>query len=213
MDTLIDHIGAVVERAQLPVGYAFVLDPDLRETRRQFKFVWLLFFVAIFLVYVVIAVQTESFKAPVLVLSVVPFSVGVPVLLLAVVGAPIELSVVVGCIILAGMAVNNSILIYDGWASLAAGGGDASRRIVLAMFGRLKPLVLTSGTTIIGSIPLLIAARGVSGFSGTLAFVIISGVTASILAALLFVPALLSVVFGRTSCFRDCTSDPAAKLR
>jgi multidrug efflux pump subunit AcrB len=191
LELLTQRIRAVVERAQLPVGYGFVLDQDLRETQKRFQYVWLLFLVAIFLVYVVIAVQTESFQAPLLILSIVPLSVGVPAALLAVFGTALELSVIIGCIILSGMAVNNSILIYDGYQAARAGEKETDQGILKAMFGRLKPLVLTSGTTVIGSVPLLIAARGVTGFSGTLAFVIIFGVTAAVLASLLFLPVLL----------------------
>ena len=193
LELLTQRIRAVVERAHLPIGYGFVLDQDLRETQKRFRFVWLLFLVAIFLVYVVIAVQTESFQAPLLILSIVPLSVGVPAVLLAVFGTALELSVIIGCIILSGMAVNNSILIYDGYQAARAGEKEANQGILKAMFGRLKPLVLTSGTTVIGSVPLLIAAGGVTGFSGTLAFVIIFGVTAAVLASLLFLPVLLQL--------------------
>ena len=165
LELLTQRIRAVVERAHLPIGYGFVLDQDLRETQKRFRFVWLLFLVAIFLVYVVIAVQTESFQAPLLILSIVPLSVGVPAVLLAVFGTALELSVIIGCIILSGMAVNNSILIYDGYQR-----PEPARRsgpgILKAMFGRLKPLVLTSGTTVFGSVPLFIAAGGVTGFRG-----------------------------------------------
>ena len=114
-------------------------------------------------------------------------------MLLAVFGTALELSVIIGCIILSGMAVNNSILIYDGYQAARAGEKEANQGILKAMFGRLKPLVLTSGTTVIGSVPLLIAAGGVTGFSGTLAFVIIFGVSAAVLASLLFLPVLLQL--------------------
>jgi HAE1 family hydrophobic/amphiphilic exporter-1 len=197
VDTLVEDIGAVVAGARLPSGYGFVLDPELKESQRRFKAVWLLFVIAMFLVYVVIAVQTESFKAPLLVLSIVPISAGVPILLLAAFGTPLELSVIIGCIILSGMSVNNSILVYDSWASGGPSAARGERRIAGAMLRRTRPLLLTSGTTVIGSIPLLIAARGVAGFTGSLAFVVVVGVAVSVLAALLFLPALLALFQGR----------------
>jgi multidrug efflux pump len=98
--------------------------------------------------------------------------------------------VLIGLIVLSGMAVNNSILIVDAYRSRRTRGPCA---VADAVLSRLSALTATSGATVLGHLPLLFAAGAGAAFMRSLAFVIIWGIVGSYAATVLLVPALIGM--------------------
>ena len=105
-------------------------------------------------------------------------------------GQRLVVPVLIGLIVLSGMAVNNSILIVDAYRSRRARG---PRAVADAVLSRLSALTATSGATVLGHLPLLFAAGAGAAFMRSLAFVIIWGIVGSYAATVLLIPALIGL--------------------
>ncbi|OQX29753.1 MAG: hypothetical protein B0D92_02030 [Spirochaeta sp. LUC14_002_19_P3] len=190
LNKLLTYSADFVRATSLPPGYSLLSDEALEEKRTEYRGLWLSLAAAFLLIYAVLAVQSESLKAPLLELSIVPVSLAIPILCYAILGRPLKTSTLFGLILLAGMAVNNAILIHSRLAG-AGTGIPLPERILSAVRARYRGLILTTGTTLLGALPLLL--RTGSPFTEDMAFVITLGLSSSFLAALTFFPALLAL--------------------
>jgi len=145
------------------------------------------------------AAQSESFSAPVATLLTAPLSLSFPLLALWFLGFSITFPVLIGMIILTGIVVNNVILIVDkARRRLAENPTDQSARavrsaVLRSLRNRLRPLLLTSGTTLLGVLPLLIMGESGTSLLTALAFVVFWGIIGSLFTAMVLLPALTAV--------------------
>jgi len=109
-------------------------------------------------------------------------------------GQRLVVPVLIGLIVLSGMAVNNSILIVD---AFKARGNRGAGGVTRAVMSRLSALTATSGATVLGHLPLLFASGEGAAFMRSLAFVIIWGIVGSYAATVFLIPALVSLVAER----------------
>jgi HAE1 family hydrophobic/amphiphilic exporter-1 len=181
----------------LPRGYAFEIDRQVIKLDKQFRFIWFTFALAVLLIYMILASQTESLTCPVVILSIVPTSLAFPITALWASGYSLTLPILVGMIVLSGLIVNNSILVIDAtrrrMALTGSAGFNADLRmsIVFAIRKRLKPLLLTSGTTVLGTLPLLLIKSSGSQLLTPIAFVVFWGITGSLLSTIFLLPAVV----------------------
>jgi multidrug efflux pump subunit AcrB len=178
----------------LAPGYTFDVGRDLVEQAQRFRTLWMTFLLCVMLVFVVLGVLTESFRWPLVILAVLPPSLTFPLVIMRLSGQRLVVPVLIGLIVLSGMAVNNSILIVDACRSR---GPRRPRSVTDAVLSRLSALTATSAVTILGHVPLLFAAGEGAGFMRSLAFVIIWGIAGSYAATILLVPALMRVALMR----------------
>jgi HAE1 family hydrophobic/amphiphilic exporter-1 len=186
----VDRIWGVLHGLSLPGGYAFAIDPRAQELETAFLRLGTALAVGLVLIYLILAACAQSCRIPWFVLAIVPPSLALPVLVNALAGGPIRLPVAFGLVILAGMAVNASILVMEE----VKPGADRRWMAWRALRGRLRPLAVTVGAAELGCLPLLFAPRQASGFMGSLSHVIIAGILASLVATLTIIPALLRLV-------------------
>jgi HAE1 family hydrophobic/amphiphilic exporter-1 len=192
-----DTLWEVLRTVSLPEGYGFQIDRrifELAEGIRRLTGVALLVTV---LVYMILAVQFESFRLPFVVLSIVPLSAAFPLTALWIGGKCITLPVLIGCIVLVGSSVNNAILITDRFAAKRSEGdttpgGGPFFAAVSALRKRLRSLLLASCTTIVGTLPLFFLSRGTSRFLSEIAFVIFFGTVGSVVVSCTLFPLILS---------------------
>ncbi len=151
---------------------------------------------AIFLVYVVMAAMFESLLSPLLILLSIPFALIGTVLALELAGLPISVVVGIGAVVLAGIVVNNSIVLVDCAQRCSAEGLAAEDAIVEAGRRRLRPILMTTLTTLIGLLPMALASGEGAEIRVPLAVTVIGGLISSTLLTLFFLPALLAI-FGR----------------
>jgi HAE1 family hydrophobic/amphiphilic exporter-1 len=209
LQTTVDEIRSGLCEITLPEGYGFIIDRKLAELQDRFRTVTLLFLLSLLLIYMVLAAQFESLVLPLAVLSFLPLPLSLPFLALRVAGAPLTVNVLVGIIILSGIAVNNGILIVADMHNRAASFSAVCRHSVLsytpkachetsiirAVRRRLPPMLLTSGSTLLGSLPLLFLAGRTGSPCDSPAFILVWGMAGSLPATFFFYPALLSLFF------------------
>jgi CzcA family heavy metal efflux pump len=186
----LDAIDAALEGLQLPPGYT-LYDGGARKTLEEGRSMNLiLLLLALFLVFVVMAIQYESLRNPFIILLSVPFSVIGVALGIEVSGLPVSMPVWLGMIMLAGIVVNNAIVLVE-YIEIMRERGTAIREAILqAARLRLRPILMTTLTTVVGMLPLAIGLGEGSEMLQPLAVTIVAGLTFSMLVSLLLVPVL-----------------------
>lgn len=186
---------------------------ELDEGTASLKFALLL---AIFLVYVVMACQFESLLQPFVILFSVPLAGVGAILLLSALNVPLSVVVFIGLILLAGIVVNNAIVLVDRINQKRLEGFTVRESILEAGRARLRPILMTTATTVLGLVPLtgwLVGLPGAEHFVGTegaelrapMAIAVIGGLISSTLLTLVVIPALYSVLV------RDKAPAPSAQ--
>ena len=180
---------------------------EMDQAQSSMRFALIL---ALFLVYVVMASQFESLVQPLIILLTAPLAgVGV-VFTLDLLGTPLSVVVFIGLILLAGIVVNNAIVLVDRINQLRARGEDLRTSIVEAGRARLRPIYMTTATTVLGllpltgwlsSLPFLSALNTGEGaeIRAPMAVTVIAGLTFSTLLTLVVIPTVYYVVHWRPS--------------
>ena len=184
---------------QLPKGY-FMYFGGTDEALTQGRVLTsVLLGLALFLVYVVMAVQYESLRNPTVILICVPFAmIGVAIGLL-VTQIPLSVPVWLGVIMLVGIVVNNSIVLVEYIEISRRNGLSVMPAIIEAARLRLRPIMMTTLTTVFGMLPLAIGIGDGSEMLQPLAITIVSGLSFSMLVSLLLLPVIYSLVSRRFS--------------
>jgi multidrug efflux pump subunit AcrB len=180
-----------------PAAYSLEFDRGAIEAAEKLGGVGFSFLVAALLSYMASAMVTESFGAPLVVLSSLPPALAVPALLMAATGKPMNAAIACAFVAVSGIAVNASVLTVEERRSderrrssrsmsVPAGAMDLYR-ITRA---RLGSLAATSGTSIAGALPLLVLSGSGDAMARALAFVTATGTAASFFVALTVVPAM-----------------------
>lgn len=192
-----DSIRTRLAGFELPDGYGLVYGGEeeaIRESNRQLTIVVLL---AIFLVFVVLAVQYESVVNPFVILVAIPLSLTGVALALRVTGTPLSAPVLLGVILLAGIVVNNAILLVEYTEQIRhARGIDRLQAVVEAGAVRLRPILMTTLTTVCGMAPLALGIGEGSELMQPLAIAIVGGLTVAMLLTLFVVPSAYLVFNG-----------------
>ena len=195
--TVLRNLESFLASVPLPSGYAFRVDKLIYDRLQQFQTLAILLIGALILVFITLATQMESLSSPLMVMSIVPVSLSVPLTFLWLNHVGISVSVIVALIIISGIIVNNAILVMD--RTLARCGaldcytaGEVRRSLRFAVRRRTRALLLTSATTILGVTPFLFGAVGGSELFRPLATVVLWGTAASVCATFLVLPAVAS---------------------
>ena len=157
-----------------------------------------LFLVGIFLIYLILGTQFKSYLQPFLIMFSVPLAFAGVLLYLGISGTPFSTIVLLAGVALAGIAVNDSIVLISFINELRRNGQPVREAVVEAAGIRLRPIMLTSLTTIAGLMPTAIGLGGTSVVWGPMASTIIFGLIFSTLSTLVFTPALYGSLFDRS---------------
>ena len=155
--------------------------------------------VAIMLLYFILAAQFESLVQPVLILSEVVIDVVCVMLVLWVMGESVNLMSMIGIVVMSGIIVNDSILKIDTINKLRRSGMSLVHAILVAGHSRLKPIVMTSLTTILAIIPFLHKGDMGATLQFPLSLTIVVGMIIGTLVSLFFVPMLYYIIYKRTA--------------
>lgn len=197
-NALLGEVRQSVQKAladqQLPAGYKRY-DGGAFETLKEGKnTAAILLGLALFLVFVVMAVQYESLRNPLIILLSVPFaSIGV-VLGLQAWQLPLSMPVWLGMIMLAGIVVNNAIVLVETIEQHRQRGMDKTPAILQAARLRLRPILMTTLTTVVGMLPLALALGEGAEMLQPLAVTIVAGLGFSVLVSLVLVPCIYSLL-------------------
>ncbi len=175
---------------QFQVGFG----AEVEEQARAFRQLQLMLILAVVLVYAVMASQYESLRDPFIIMFSVPLAAIGVVLALVLTNTTFSLQAYIGVIMLAGIVVSNAILLVDYTNILRRRDGVPLREAVeQAGRTRLRPIIMTTLTTILGLVPMALAIGEGSELQAPLARVVIGGLTASTLITLVFVPTLYTI--------------------
>lgn len=187
---LVDEALATIER---PSGYSIEFDRDAVEKAERLAGTGLAFALAAALAYMATAAVSESFGAPLAVMSALPPSLAVPGVMLALSGSPLAASSACAFVAVSGMTVNASVLTVEerrSWGAAKGSGRAGASDLYRITRNRLGALAATSGTSVAGALPFLFLSESAVGRS--LAFVSTAGSAAAFFVALTVIPALAS---------------------
>jgi HAE1 family hydrophobic/amphiphilic exporter-1 len=187
----VDRIRQAFDGLRLPPGFSIVFGGAYREQQESQRDFTIAIVLALALVYMVMAAQFERFLDPLVVMFSVPAAlVGVvPMLLLT--GTTINVQSIMGMVMLVGIVVNNAIVLVD-YVNLKRRDDGMSPREAAMAAGRtrLRPILMTTSTTVLGLLPLAIGWGEGGGLQAALARVVVGGLLASTLVTLFLIPTL-----------------------
>jgi len=187
-------IEALLAGLELPLGFDWRLGGQRQEMQTSFDSMRLAALLAVFMVYLVMASQFESLLHPFVILFSVPFAaIGVLATLWAF-GVTISVVVMIGVILLAGIVVNNGILLIDYTNQLRRQGMTKIAALTEAGQVRLRPILMTSSTTVLGLLPMAFGLGEGSELRTPMALTVIGGLCASTMLTLLVIPAVYATL-------------------
>ncbi len=202
INTEVNDVGSVMTEVEqrlaevdVPEHYSLLIGGEwetIQETQREMATVVAL---AIFLVLVVLAVQYERLANPLVIVAAAPLSLTGVVAILWATGTPVSAPVMIGAILLIGVVVNNAILLVE---YIEQGrrlrGLSPARAVVEAGALRLRPILMTTLTTVLGMLPLAIGLGEGAEIMRPLALTVVGGLIAGMILTLLVMPCLYLVV-------------------
>jgi multidrug efflux pump subunit AcrB len=175
---------------ELPPGYALYDGGEAQTLQQGEQLARMLIGLALFLVLVVMAVQYESLRNPLIIMVSVPFAVTGVAIALWLFEMPLSMPIWLGMIMLAGIVVNNAIILVE-YIEIERGRGRSRREAILeASRTRLRPILMTTITTVVGMLPLAIGYGDGSELLQPLAITVASGLAFGTLVSLVLVPSV-----------------------
>jgi HAE1 family hydrophobic/amphiphilic exporter-1 len=178
----------------LPPGVSIEWGGEVEEQRKAFRDLTLLLILGIALVYMVMAGEFEDFVDPFIIMFSVPFAFVGVIWAFVVTATPLNLLSFIGVIMLMGIVVKNAIVLVDYTKQLRAGGMTLNEAVVTGGKTRLRPVLMTSLTTIFGMLPLALSRGEGSEIWNALGITVIGGLLVSGLVTLILVPLVYSLV-------------------
>jgi len=179
---------------KLPEGYFYRFGgnyPTMLRTNRQFRAViWLV----LALVFIVLASLFESYSQPFIIMMAVPFALIGAVFALRLTHNPISMGVFIGMMMLAGIVVNNSIIMIDHINHLRKENMHWLRAVIIGCRDRLRPITMTTATTILGLLPMALDKSEGANLWSPLAITVIGGLASSTVLTLFIVPSIYLIL-------------------
>lgn len=178
----------------VPEGVSVTYEGSWKEMAEQGRVYGKIIFMAIILVFGVMAATYESFKAPVINIFTIPFLIIGVVFIYKITGQAFSLMSAVGLIMLVGIVVNNGIILVDYTNLLRERGMPILDACYEAGVSRLRPVLMTTLTTILGMIPMCFASSGSAGMVHPIGVAVVGGLFSSTFITLFFIPVLYSYI-------------------
>ncbi|HEX2855103.1 MAG TPA: efflux RND transporter permease subunit [Opitutaceae bacterium] len=188
--TVSHDIVNAMETIPYPPGFSYTLAGQNQEMRTSLNSLLVAFALAVFLVYIVMASQFESLVQPLLIMMTVPLAMIGVVLVLWLAAIPVTIMVFLGLIILVGIVVNNAIVLIDYINTLRSRGVEKREAIIEAGRARLRPIIMTALTTIVGLVPMALGIGEGAEIRAPMAITVIVGLSAATLLTLVVIPTL-----------------------
>ena len=193
MSEIVADAQPLLDKLDLPVGININLSGSYEDQQDSFHDLGILAILIIILVYIVMAAQFESLTYPGIIMTSLPFAFSGIVLILWATGTHLNIMSMIGSIMLIGIVVKNGIVLIDYITLNRERGMSIRSAVVLGGKSRLRPVVMTSLTTILGMVPMAVGSGQGAEMWRPLGIAVIGGLTFSTLLTLLFVPALYCI--------------------
>ena len=194
---LAEQIKAEVKQISVPQGVQVQVGGDYETQQESFADIATMFLLIVILVYIVMASQFESFSKPFIIMMSVPFAITGVILALLITGTSLNLIGALGVVLLVGIVVKNGIVLVDYINLMRDRGNELNEAIALSGQSRLRPVLMTAVTTILGMIPMTLSTSEGSETWVPMGIVVIGGLVVSTLVTLIVVPTLYAVMSRR----------------
>ncbi|MBC7363298.1 MAG: efflux RND transporter permease subunit [Candidatus Aminicenantes bacterium] len=179
---------------KLPEGYFIEYGGAYEQMIDAFKVLAGAFALALLLVYMVMASQFEHFLHPFVIMFTIPLAIIGVVFGLLISGKTVSLPALIGIILLAGIAVNNGIVMIDYINQLIRRGLNRQEAVIRGAVTRLRPILLTALTTILGMLPMAVSKSSGSEFRSPMAVAVVGGLITTTFLTLFVVPIVYSLI-------------------
>jgi HAE1 family hydrophobic/amphiphilic exporter-1 len=187
-------IDKMLNTVKLPYGYSIKFGGEIEQQASTFRDLTLMLFLGILLVYLIMAAQFEDFLDPFIIMFSVPFAVVGVLVGIFLWGQNFNIMSFVGLLLLVGIVVNNAIVLVDYTKLLRSRGMQLLEAVKEACKTRLKPILMTAVTTILGTLPMALSRGSGAEYFSSMGVAIVSGLTFSTFITLIFVPTLYTVI-------------------
>ena len=193
------YYDGIIESTELPVGYVIEEEQGFRWSEEDRRQIYAVLAVSILLIYMVTAALFESVRLPLCVLLTVPMALIGVFLMFFYTGASFTREAYVGVIMMGGIVVNNAILLVDNINRVRRESGDDLHAAILAgTLERVRPILMTTATTVLGLLPLVLFSETAdSTIWNALGYALIGGLLSSTIFVLATTPAIYLLIEGR----------------
>jgi len=193
LDKVVGLIESELEQVQFPEGYQYEITGEEQKRAESFSSLQFALLLSIILIYMVLASQFESLIHPFTILLTIPLAAVGAVLIFFVLGKSLNVMAYIGIIMLVGIAVNDSIILVDTINKLISSGMQIRDAILEAGQRRIRPIVMTSITTILALLPLTIGFGESAALRSPMALAVIGGLITSTILTLVVIPCVFLV--------------------
>ncbi len=192
--SVVGDIQKRLNRLQLPAGVTVNFGGEVQQFNESFSALIISLLLSVLFVYMILASQFGSFTQPLVMMLALPLSLLGAFLALLLTGLPFDLTAMIGVIMLFGLVTKNSILLIDFANRLRRQGLSTDEALLRAGPIRLRPVLMTSFSLILGSLPVALGLGTGGSFRQPLALVVIGGLITSTILTLLLVPTAYSLL-------------------
>ncbi len=189
-DKIIKRIDDELRTISFPTDYRYVITGQEQKRQEAFANLRFALILSIILVYMVMAAQFESLVHPFTILLTIPLALTGTILLFFILGKSFNIMALIGIIMLAGIAVNDSIILVDAINQLKRSGMAVKEAIIEAGQRRIRPIIMTSLTTILALLPLTFGFGEGASLRSPMALAVIGGLITSTLLTLVMIPSV-----------------------
>ncbi len=190
---LATDVESVLNNMDIPQGVTIRIAGNYEDQQETFHDMGLLLAMIILLVYIVMASQFESFSKPAIIMMAVPFAMTGVILALLITNTTLDMIGALGAIMLVGIVVKNGIVLVDYINLMRDRGYELYEAIALSGQSRLRPVLMTAATTILGMLPMALSTSEGSEMWIPMGIVVIGGLLASTIVTLVIVPVLYAI--------------------
>jgi HAE1 family hydrophobic/amphiphilic exporter-1 len=190
LSTAVVEIKKIIADTSIPSDFQVILGGTAEDQQEAFFYLALAFLAAIILVYMIMASQFESLIDPFIIMFTVPLSIIGVFIFLAITGTSFSVMALVGIVMLVGIAVNNGIVLVDYINQQRRKGMELFEAVEFGAKARMRPVLMTALTTILGMVPLAIELGEGAETWSPLARAVIGGLSATTILTLIVIPVL-----------------------
>jgi multidrug efflux pump subunit AcrB len=191
------EVNAMLADYEAPAGITLALGGTVEDQGDSFSDIITLFVLIIILVYIVMATQFESLAYPFIIMFTIPFAMSGVFIALWMTNTPLSLIALIGAIMLVGIVTKNGIVLVDYMNLLVERGSNVADAVIAGGKSRLRPVLMTSLTTILGMVPMAMGIGEGSEIWQPMGIAVVGGLLLSTLLTLFIVPSLYAMLEGR----------------
>jgi len=187
-------IKSKIAKIQYPLHYSASITGEEEKRAESFNGLFLALLLSVILVYMVMASQFESLRHPFTILLTIPIAGVGSVFAFLLTGTSLNIMAFIGVIMLAGIAVNDAILLVDATNQIKATGVDLKKSLMMAAQRRIRPIIMTTATTVLALLPMCFAFGEGASLRSPMAIAVIGGLITSTIMTMVVIPCVYYII-------------------